>query len=195
VLADAATSCVLHAELDIPKPGRADIGQTVAVWALCRDHLKPGQTVVREAFFTAPALALKLYEQLGVCMVGTLRVNRKGFPSDGPGFRTKKHAGMERGEYVAVRKGPVGLHRWLDTDGMCCLLSTRRHAAGPPVVLQRRVKGQAQRLSVPGPPVARDYNAKMGGWTGSTTCARTTRWPRGCGTASGGTRYSCGCWT
>ncbi|XP_063073836.1 piggyBac transposable element-derived protein 4-like [Engraulis encrasicolus] len=124
------------------------------------EALGAGYKLYVDNFYTSPELFKDLLEKM-VWACGTIRPNRKGFPTDRPGALDKK---SPRGTIRWIREDPLLFVQWKDSrDVHMCSTMHQAHAGE---TIQRSLKGADGKYSpqdVPVPPAVRDYNKHMGG--------------------------------
>ena len=107
-------------------------------------------------FFTSPWLVEKLLSQ-GVYGTGTVRASRKQMPTALPSDKE-----MKRGDIKFLHSKSVTAVKWFDNRGVL-LLSANVDGVDDISSVQRRVKKQASKITLPCPQLVKSYNAGMGG--------------------------------
>ena len=126
---------------------------------LMNGMFRQGYHLFVDNFYSSPQLFSDLYDK-GCMATGTVRENRKGFPTGLANSMTKKEV---RGSIRWFRKENLVFLKWRDTKDVCAL-STCYAASGEDRTQRKtKVNGQFQTLNIPIPPVLKNYNAGMGG--------------------------------
>ena len=107
-------------------------------------------------FFTSIALCITL-KGFGTYTVGTLRLNRLGYPkclTDKPLLKT-----MKRGDYHSATAEGITVTVWKDTKDVS-FLSNVHSSTGQDNVSRKKQDGSV--VPITAPPVVKDYNKNMG---------------------------------
>ena len=102
---------------------------------LLAEHMRKGDTIFVDRFFSSIPLACHLLQHRGIYMVGTIRKGAKGFPSEE--FKDiKKNAANPRGTYKVLQTqgGKVQVMVWRDS-GVVTAIATGRKAYGGKVMV------------------------------------------------------------
>lgn len=117
------------------------------VLELVNDLLNKGYRIYLDNFYTSIHLA-ELLCQNNTDIVGTMRINRIGIPSE---IKTKQ---LENNEYIVRYKGKLMVLKWKDIKDVLLLNSIHNDEK---TMIEKRGRSQEK------PNVVLDYNKNMGG--------------------------------
>jgi len=119
---------------------------------LMRDYLGQGHELYVDRYYTSVALFCDLWEQRTVA-VGTCMMNRRGLP------HSFLRQGLDRGQVLACRKGPLMALKWRDQRDV--LMLSTKHTPAMQTVSVKSTRGH--RVSKIKPVSVQEYNNYMSG--------------------------------
>jgi len=118
---------------------------------LVRDYLGKGHELYVDRYYTSVALFYDLWKQRTVA-VGTCMINRRDLP------HAFLRQGLDRGQVIACRKGPLMALKWKDKRDV--LMLSTKHTPAMQTVSKRVTGGRVEKEK---PVSVQEYNSYMSG--------------------------------